>query len=281
MPPIQPLSLDLHENVIQFLDEGEIKNLSPSCRALVSFCQKSFFRTVILVQEKDWSLEDDAIQTHPIESFHRHLALYPHLGSHVRVLEIGCMMNYDKGEAFAVLAMLPQVRMLTFGFSDGNRQPEPEAGELRSWLKTSNEMKTRLNDFLNSNPISSLSLFGIEHLPHNFIAQCRHLQSLCVLNVQVLPRKGPCLQPAIELRDLEVLHDSLSLSPTLVTSFAPTINLEFLTKLSIDSARGDPDETEDKAIHLVLGIPVKLRALHLDLKSEFRHSPFEAQREWV
>jgi hypothetical protein len=263
------LPLDICESIVKSLAEDEqlmdLRQLSLVGKAFVTMCQKQLFREVTLVQMKDWDLAYDVVQFHPMERFHQHLSAYPHLASYVRVLEIGCMMNYDKSAPFAVLDLLSRVTKFTFGFSNGNRY----AGSLRSWPKISEGAKDHINKLVQRNPISTLSLFGIEDLPLHFIQSFSCLKDFSVQHVLPQDPSAKSL-PAVELDRLELLDNTMDF---IQLAIASAIKLEALSELKIEidisenRFRPNAHRYED-LVHHLLSTPTDLRVLDLWIESE-------------
>ncbi|KAH6903470.1 hypothetical protein BKA70DRAFT_1566691 [Coprinopsis sp. MPI-PUGE-AT-0042] len=262
---MQPsLPLDICEAIVKILshdapaDDTSLKHLSLVGKVFAPLCQKQLFREVALVQKRDWELPSEVVQPHPMERLHLHLAAYPHLSRHIRVLEIGCMDNYDRIAAFAVLDQLDKVIEFTFGFSDGNRQ----AVSYRSWQNTSEGIKRHINGFVQRNPIAILSLFGINDLPTDFIQSCRHLQTLSLLHVSPGKSASDAL-PVLKLDRLSILE---------------AISLESLSQLKVHS---DPRECKDRTrfedalIQQIIGVPNGLQVMDLRLERLFDEWTFQ------
>ncbi|KAH6869211.1 hypothetical protein BKA70DRAFT_1491268 [Coprinopsis sp. MPI-PUGE-AT-0042] len=255
------LPLDICEAIVKILsddapaDETSLKHLSLVGKVFAPLCQKQLFREVALVQKRDWELPSEVVQPHPMERLHLHLAAYPHLSRHIRVLEIGCMDNYDRIAAFAVLDQLDKVIEFRFGFSDGNRQ----AISYRSWQNTSEGIKRHINGFVQRNPIAILSLFGINDLPTDFINHAATPKRFRSFTSH--PGKG-----------------AMDFSQSSITSPTPAISLESLSQLQVHS---DPRECKDRTrfedalIQKIIGVPSGLQVMDLQLERLFDEWTFQ------
>ncbi|KAH6880874.1 hypothetical protein BKA70DRAFT_187077 [Coprinopsis sp. MPI-PUGE-AT-0042] len=241
------LPLDICEAIVKILANEErpndVRQLSLVAKVFVSMCQKRLFRRVDLVhwQERHWMLP-----FHPIETFYRHLTAHPHLSSCIRVLEIGCMMNF------------------TFGFSD--RYSESK----RSWEHTSEEIKRHVKGFVQRNPITILSLFGIHGLPLHFVQSCGRLKDLSLRHISPGESSSDVL-PIIELNRLELLEGTMEFFQVAIIS---AMKLSGLTTLNIESRSENRrfyphGHRYDDLIHQLLGIPDNLQVLKIWMERSF------------
>ncbi|KAH6905844.1 hypothetical protein BKA70DRAFT_1152429 [Coprinopsis sp. MPI-PUGE-AT-0042] len=216
-------------------------------KELAVICQKRLFASIQLIHTPQHQVPIGIfgyVYTQPTLRFQRCLSRNPILGAYVRELEISCTFTPIPGddEGFDVLQILGNVQTFTFGFSDGNRS----SGSQMPW-SSDNRILTHVKDavlsFVNRNPITSLSLFGIRDFPSTIFQRVRTLQSLRVQHVSL--DQGPHTYDQslsrIKLNKVELLQGTVGLAQALILDPAPLFDITQATRLHTSFGMRDPN----------------------------------------
>ncbi|EAU90666.1 hypothetical protein CC1G_03935 [Coprinopsis cinerea okayama7 len=262
--------LELIELIVAYLAcQGTLGDLSQCAlvnKEFASLCQKRIFHTVMLVQkEEGWVPPEERVELplHPIERFAEVVKQNPAIGTYVRELELESMYDYNIDDGFVVLENLHQVHTFTLAFADGPRHAE----RARPWGTISPGLRSSLLSFVRRNPVTSLSLFNIGEFPHTFLRECRHLETLSVLNIEpdesIFPSSS---DTPVKIQGLTLLDGSIRFAEHFILHpTSPAMDISEASTLKVHFGKND----DNHVVVRVLTLPSKLESLDLELEKNY------------